>query len=441
MRRLFTLFILLFATAPVHADNWPAWRGSTGQGFCFEKNLPVKWGGKEGANIKWKVPLKDQGNSTPVIWGDKIFLTQANKGGSVRSLICFARADGKILWQKDIEYKHAEQNWTQDWYANASPAVDEKRVVVSLASAGMYCFDHDGKELWKRTDLGHWEHSFGSGSSPVLYENSVILWCGPNSLPSKDEKPKEPKDKKVKKAQGARNFLIAVEKDTGKTLWEKDETHGSWSTPLITKIDGQDQMLLGFGPDAKSKTDPETNYFKGYDPKTGKELWNCRGLNSFVYASPLFANGIAVQMSGYGGSTMAVKLGGKGDITKDRLWLHPRNDQRVGSGIIVGDHCYVVDHGGAGHCYELKTGDDLWKGVADRVATGNQNWGSMVHAEGRIYILLHNADTVVLKASPKFEIIARNTLPKEQTFSSVAVSNGEIFIRTFRHLYCIAEKK
>ena len=121
-----------------------------------------------------------QGNSTPVVWGDKIFLTQANKGGTVRSLICFARADGKLLWQKDVVYAEKERNWNQNWYANASPATDGERVVVSFGSAGMYCYDFDGKELWKRTDLGKWEHAFGNGASPVLYGDLAILWCGPN---------------------------------------------------------------------------------------------------------------------------------------------------------------------------------------------------------------------------------------------------------------------
>src|SRR5581483_12016934 len=164
MRRCAAVTLVLVVASMAGAANWPAWRGPTGQGFCDEKNVPLTWSDKN--NVKWKIALADQGNSTPVIWGDKIFLTQANTGGTIRSLMCLARADGKILWQKDIPYPHAEQNWNQKWYGNASPAVDADRVVVSFASAGMYCFDHSGKELWKRTDLGHWEHQFGNGSSP-----------------------------------------------------------------------------------------------------------------------------------------------------------------------------------------------------------------------------------------------------------------------------------
>ena len=157
MKRLLAILLLPTLTAlavvcwaPLaYADNWPMWRGPTGQGHSTEKDLPLRWSAKE--NVKWKVPLAVQGNSTPVVWGDKIFLTQANKGGTVRSLLCLARADGKLLWQKDVAYPHKERNWNPSWYANASPATDGRYVVVSFASAGMYCFDFDGKELWKRT--------------------------------------------------------------------------------------------------------------------------------------------------------------------------------------------------------------------------------------------------------------------------------------------------
>lgn len=433
--------LLTLSAAVAHADNWPAWRGPTGQGFCFEKNLPLKWSAKE--NVKWRIPLADAGNSTPVIWGDKIFLTQANKGGAVRSLLCLARADGNLLWKKDVEYAGKEINWGGITYTNASAAVDGKRVVACFASAGLYCYDHAGNLLWKRTDLGSWEHSFGSGASPVLHEDLVIMWCGPNSSPEADAKkgPKTDKEAKGKKKgpAGARNFLLAVDKNTGKTVWEHNEKFGSWCTPLIIKHDGQDQLLLGTGPDAKTKPDPDTNYFKGLDPKTGKELWYCRGLNSFVYTSPLFGNGVAVQMSGYGGSALAVKLGGAGDVTKDRLWLHPTNNQRVGSGMIVGDHVYMIDDNGVPHCYELTTGKDLWK---DAERPAGDTWGSMVHADGRLYVLMRSGDTVVLKADPRFELLAVNRLGSgEQSNSSVAISNGEIYIRTFRSLWCISEKK
>lgn len=433
-----SLVAALGLAASVRAENWPAWRGPTGQGHSSETNLPLKWSAKE--NVKWKVALEFPGNSTPIIWGDKIFVTQANrdpnpkkdekgkvdskssKSGTIRSLLCLSRADGSIVWKKDVKYDVPEVNWSDFPYCNASPVTDGERVVVSFGSAGLYCYDFSGKELWKRTDLGKWEHMFGNASSPVIHGDRVILWCGPN------ENPKE------------RNYLIAVNKRTGETFWEHDESYGSWSTPLLVKHDGKDHLILGHSRDVKNAPESKNGYLKGFDPVTGSELWKCQGLNSYVYTSPLFADGVAVNMSGYGGSALAVKLGGSGDITPDRLWRHPKPaTQRVGSGVIVDGHVYMVDENAVPHCYELKTGEDLWK---DEARLKGLIWGSMVHAGGRIYLLMRNGDTIVLAAKPKFEVLATNSLGGvEQTNSSLAVSNGEIVIRTHKHLWCIAAKK
>lgn len=420
MTRTIATLLILLASTTLSAADWPAWRGPTGQGHSDEKNVPLKWSDK--TNVKWKVALANPGNSTPIVSGDNIFLTQANKGGSERGLICLARADGKLRWQKVVPYADKEKNWDQTWYANASPTTDGERVVVSFGSAGMYCFDFAGKELWKRTDLGKWEHEFGNGSSPLLYGDLAILWCGPN---------KNPKD---------RNYLLAVDKKTGKTVWEHDEPAGSWGTPVVAKVDGKDQLVLGQSLDVKGAPEAKTGTLKGYDPKTGKELWSCLGLNSYVYASPLVADGVAVGMSGYGGDSLAVKLGGAGDITKDRLWLHKKAaPQRVGSGVVVGEHLYMIDENGVPHCYELKTGNELWK---DEGKLKGISWGSLVHADGRLYLLLRSGETVVLAAKPKFEILATNALGAgENTNSSMAISNGQVFVRTFKHLWCIEENR
>ncbi len=398
---------LLLTSALCAAADWPAWRGPTGQGFCEEKNVPLKWGPKE--NIKWKVELAHPGNSTPIVLGNRIFLTQANKGGSVRSLICLARADGKKVWQKDVAFDKKERAYNPDWYANASPITDGERVVVCYGSAGVYCYGLDGKELWKRDDLGAWEHNFGNGASPVIYRDTVIQWCGPN-------------EKK------GRNFLLAMEKKTGKTVWEHEEKEGSWGTPIIAKVGGKDQMLLGVGP-----------YLKGFDPAKGKELWHCGGLRSYVYTTALTDGEYAVGMSGYGRSAIGVKLGGEGDITRDRLWLHPAPaNQRVGSGMLIGGYVYIIDEDGSARCYDVKTGEDKWKG--GKLLRG-KTWGSMVHADGRLYVMMHDGSTRVYKADPKQEVLAINTLgPGVGTYSSPAISNGEIFLRTFKHLYCVAAK-
>jgi outer membrane protein assembly factor BamB len=406
------LVVGVFFPAASAAADWPAWRGAGGQGHCQEKDLPLKWSTTD--NVLWKVPLPAPGNSTPVIWGEKILLTQANKGGTIRSLICLDRRDGKQLWKQEIIYAEKERVWNDNYYCSASPATDGQRVVVSHGSAGMYCYDLGGKELWKRTDLGTFQHQYGNASSPVLYGDTVILWCGPNE------------------GRG-RNDLLAVDRATGKTRWEYKAPGGSWSTPLIVPgseiaegaLKGIDQLIL-----------PIPHKLKGLDPKTGKELWSCDGLTNLVYTSPLYADGVAVAMSGYNGAALAVRLGGKGDITHDRLWHHPRNIQRVGSGVIVEDHVYILEENGVPHCYELTTGKEVWQ-ISKRPGRSN-SWSSMVYADGRLYVLTHNGDTNVFAASPKYELLATNTLG-EHTNASVAISNGQLFIRTDKHLWCIGE--
>ncbi len=403
-----TMFAFLcLGVFSIEAADWPAWRGPTGQGFSEEKGVLLNW--SETENVKWKIPLEHQGNSTPVVWGEKIFLTQADKDGHTRSLLCFDRKEGKLQWQKDVAYPEKEQNWNANWYCNASPAVDGERVVVSFGSAGMYCFDFQGKELWKRTDLGQWQHAFGNGSSPVLYGDLAILWCGPNQ-------------------KKGRNFLLAVKKESGETVWEHDEKDGSWGTPLLINFNDQDQLLLSTVP-----------HLKGINPKTGEELWRCEGLNKYVYTSPLYSNGVAVAMSGYSGAALAVKLGGTGDITKDRLWHHPKNTQRVGSGMVVDDHIYIIEETGIPHAYNLKTGEEVWQ--LTKRPSGGRTWGSMVYADGRLYVLMRNGSTQVFAANPKYELLATNPLKGASTNSSIVISNGDIFIRTFKHLWCIGKVK
>lgn len=423
MRPFFAIGLMAAIGGTALADNWPAWRGPTGQGYCFEKDLPLKWSDKD--SVKWKVKLEFPGHSTPVVWGNRIFFTMAQKDGNLRRIVCHDRADGKQLWKQDINYADKEQNWTRDWYANASCVTDGERVIASFGSAGLYCFDLNGKELWKRTDLGKWEHSFGNASSPLLYHDLCILYRGP-------DKKKGP------------NGLIGLDKKTGQTVWKNDETMprkknpdaGSWGTPIIVPIDGQDQLLYCPGYTMES-----------VDPKTGKNLWTCDGLMEYVYTSPLYSpkHKIAVAMSGYSKSALAVKVTGSAHYTtKDLLWHHPKNDQRVGSGIIVGDYVYIYEEGNQERaigpkCFDLKTGEEMWK-LEKKVGPGN--WGSMVHADGRLYVMTRDATTFVFKASPQFELLATNRLTKgETTNSSPAISNGEIFLRTVQHLWCISAKK
>jgi outer membrane protein assembly factor BamB len=420
-RRIAGLFSLaLLATAS--GANWPAWRGPTGDGVCTETDLPVTWSPTE--NVKWKTALPDRGNSSPIVWNDRVFLTQAIGKEDKRLLLSFDRATGKELWRAGTTYSQKELTHEANPYCAASPVTDGERVIVSFASAGVWCFDYAGKELWHR-DLGAQRHIWGNGASPVLHNDFCYLNFGP----------------------GARTFLIALDKKTGETRWKHDEPGGdsgetaegstakpswvgSWSDPIVRHVGERDELFMTF-----------PNRVCAFDPATGKELWTCAGLNPLVYTSPLFVNGIVVAMGGFGGMALAVKAGGSGDVTSThRLWHQPRTKQRIGSGVIHDGHIYILNDPGVAECFELESGKLVWEQRLKGPGPTGQNWSSLVVADGKCYGMNQGGDGFVFRASPQFELLATNSLG-EKTNASFALSNGEIFIRTDKGLWCIARHK
>lgn len=421
------LFLLLLPSVTL-ADHWPAWRGPHNTGVSDEYYPPLRWGPEK--NIAWKVPLPEPGNSTPIVWGDHVFLTQALDGGKRRALIAFNRADGKKLWQKEVPCDVQETTHKQNPPCSASAVADGKAVYAHFASAGVIAFDFEGKELWRR-DLGPLLHKWGNGASPILYKDLLIVVHGP----------------------GEPTFLIALDKRNGNTVWKKEETainspiFGSWSTPIILRDVAQDA-----DPVEKKEREPRDElimplpgdkiggegYFKAYDPATGNELWRCYGLGNEIYAMPIVGpkSNIIVGISGHNGPLLAVQAGGKGDVTKThRLWQQAgKNPQRIGSGIIRENRLYIADAPGFVECVSLKTGEARWKERVD----GNL-WGSIVLAHDRLYVTSLEGTTYVLSAWGAFEVLATNEL-KEPIYAAPAIAGGQLFLRTYQHLYCIGKK-
>ena len=413
------LILFLFTFVFVSADNWPAWRGPLGTGVCLEKNLPTKWSRTK--NVKWKVPLSERGNSSPVVWGGKVFVTQAIEKEGRRALLCLDRRNGKVLWQRGLVYQKNELTHRTNPQCSASPVTDGVRVVVSHASAGLACYDMDGKELWRRR-LAEQKHIWGNGASPVIYKDLVILNHGP----------------------GEPTFLVALDKKTGARVWRHDEPGadsgvkkegergrwvGSWTTPIVVEVKGKDQLLMSY-----------PGRVAAFDPLVGKELWTCRGLNPLVYTSPLYEDGIVVAMGGYRGTALATRVGERGDVTSThRLWTRPKEHQRIGSGVIHNGHVYILNEQGVAQCIGLRSGKVMWEERLRGKGARGGSWSSLVLADGRLYAINQSADTFVLRAAPKFELLETNSLA-ETTQSSIAVSDGDLFIRTYNHLWCIGTK-
>jgi outer membrane protein assembly factor BamB len=402
------------------AANWPGFRND-GHGISSEKNAPLKWSATE--NVRWRTSLPDKGNASPIVWGDKIFITQAV--GPKRTVMCFDRANGKLLWQEGVSYAEKDATHDTNPHASATPVTDGERVIAFFGSAGVVAYDFAGKELWKR-DLGKQTHQWGYGSSPVLHGDLCILYFGP----------------------GPRSFLIALDKKTGKTVWEveapekhpaerfdgfagkSDGVMGSWSTPLIVKTPQREEVVMTFAND-----------MRGFDPKTGKELWKTDGLNPLLYTSPLAGEGYIVGLGGYFGGSVAVKWGGNGDLSAQKVWSVKREKRHLlSSGVIKDGHIFISNTIGVSECRELATGKQVWEERLKATAANGETWGSMILVGDKLYVNNQSGDTFVLRANPKqFELLSTNPL-KEPCNTTPAVSNGELFIRTHQALWCISEK-
>ena len=411
-------------TAVCAAENWPAWRGADGTGVSHENHAPSKWSKTE--NVAWRVALPERGNSTPVVWGDRIFLSQAIDKEKWRGLLCLDRASGKLLWKAGLTHDAAEPTHPTNPYASASPVTDGARVIAWFGSAGLAAWDFQGKQLWRR-DLGIQKHTWGYGTSPVLSGNRIFLNFGP----------------------GERSFLIALDKTTGKTLWQVDypagegkkfanwdprDMYGSWTTPLLLTENARQQLVVS-----------RPGRVEAYDPETGKLLWWCSGMGDLVYPSPVpgrTAKGetVIVAMGGFGGPSLAVKAGGSGDVTAThRLWRLEKSRQMIGSAVIVDGRVYLVDNGGIAECLDLETGTVIWTERLRGTGEDRGVWSSLVLNNGRLYVMNKSAETFVFKTGPVFEPLGVNLLA-EPSNSSVVISAGQIFLRTHEALWKIAKE-
>ncbi len=383
--------------------------------MCADPGPPRKpayrWNGAGKKNVRWRVELPDRGNSTPIVWGERVFLTQAVESENWRGLMCFNRADGKLLWKSGLTYAKNERTHRDNPYCSASPATEGELVIAAYGSAGVAAYDFTGKELWKR-EFGPIDHVWGNSTSPVIHGGLCYHYHGP--------------------AKNA--VLYALDKKTGETVWKWSEPKweaqgrtdgfkgrdnegviGAWSTPIVVG----DTLVMSFPTEIKA-----------FDLKTGEVRWTCGGLNPLIYTSPVAAGDTIIAMGGYYGNSVAAKAGG------ERLWQEVRHFGGIGTGVVKDGHLYAQDAGGIAHCVEVATGRSVWK---ERLPGAGKSWGSYVLAGDLVYTLSQPGDTVVFKASPAgLEVVARSDVG-ERTNSSLVVSNGQIFIRTYEALWCIGK--
>lgn len=403
-----TIAILIYAsgahgdTALLAATEWPMWRGPHGDGQSTETNVPTKWGATE--NVAWKVPIPGWGHSSPVVWGDRVFVTSYIEEGTRRVLLCLDRADGKVLWERTVLAAPPEGKHKLNSFASATPATDGTRVWVSFFERPriqLVCFDFDGKELWRQSP-GTFTSVHGFCSSPTLHKDLLILNCD----------------------QDAPAYIVAYEKQTGKERWRIDRPNNtrSYCTPLFAELAGKTQMVLSGSKCVAS-----------YDPDTGQQNWIVDGPTDQMVASLVQAQGVLFVTGGFPQHHMlGIDPGGTGNVTRTNIrWRDTKGVSYVPSPIAHEQWFYVVSDGGVLTCLEAKTGKRLY---SQRL--GSHHSASAVSAGGKLYFTSDAGETFVVKAGPTYDLVSKNELD-EECYASPAISRGEIFVRTLKHLYCI----
>lgn len=440
---------ILSSSAPAQTRksgvDWPSFRGPNASGIAEGYATPTAWNVEKNENVAWKTPLPGLGHGSPVIWGDKLFVSTAISGKENAELrvglygdiapvnddtehqwkvYCLDRKTGKILWEKTAHKGVPKvKRHTKATQANSTLATDGKHVVAFFGSEGLYCYDMSGKLLWKKDlgvlDAGYYvvpSAQWGTASSPILYKDRVLLQC---------DVQKEP-------------FLAAFALKDGKQLWRaKREDVPTWGSPTVYMKDGKPVIAVN-----------GWKHIGGYDVETGRELWKLRGGGDIPVPTPVVAHDLIYITNAHGfmAPIYAIKCSATGDISLDAgqlnnqgvAWSYARDGGYMQTPLVYGDYLYVCRDNGVLGCYEAKTGKKIYQ---ERLGTGRTGFtASGVAADGKLYYTSEEGDIFVLRAGPQFEVLSQNSMG-EVCMATPAISEGSLFFRTQGHVVAIREKK
>ncbi len=399
MKLFFVLSALLLA------QDWPEFRGPTGQGLSDAHGLPLSW--SETQNVRWRAPVPGSGWSSPVIRGNHIWLTTSigeKRDQSLRA-ICLSRDTGSILQNVEVfRLKSPSRVNSKNSYASPSPVLDGDRVYLHFGAFGTACITETGEVVWKtRLEYDNGEH--GPGASPVLYDDLLIVACDGRDV----------------------QYLAALDKMTGKIRWKRNrEGYQAYATPLIVRAPGGDQVIS-----------PGAFRTVAYEPRTGKEIWQVRYGDGFSNVPrPVYGNGLVYLCTGFQQpSLLAVRTDGRGDVTRSHIaWSLTRGAPLTPSPLLVGDELYLISDNGIASCVDARSGKEHWRVRMD----GNFS-ASPLYGDGRIYFLSEEGESTVIAPGRQYKLLATNRL-EGQTLASMAVSGDSIFIRTRTHIYCLGNK-
>jgi len=420
------LFLLAGIAAPgaIHADQWPQFRGPTGLGYTAETNLPITWNGKTGENVLWQSPLVGQGHASPIVWDERVFVTTAfwppeaterEKVIPEHHVACFRLSDGRRVWDTLVLpgpwLRTDFRSGPGGGYAAPTPATDGKLVFCAFGSAVLAALDFQGRIVWRK-ELVPYTFDVTLGSSPVLYEDTLLLFCA--------------------MAKAADSCLIAFDKATGAVKWRQSfpDMEFGHSTPVIVPVNGQPQILL-----LASGMSVKDNALRSVEPATGKVLWWCRGAGDT--ASPAYGSGVVYFDSGRGGPGFAVDPTGSGDVTPTHVrWRISHVPEGIGSPIILDNYVYRLHGPDTLKCWEVATGKQVYSEPLPGISS---TWASPIaDAKGRLFFA-NAGKSYVIQSGPKFHVLAVNDLG-DGNHASPAAAQDRLFLAGVKSIYCVGSK-
>jgi outer membrane protein assembly factor BamB len=412
------LALFLFA-AGLHAGNWPQFRGPNTQGHSAETNLPLKWSATE--NIAWKTELPGESWSSPIVWGDRVFVTTATDAGASCRVLALDRNSGAIRWNTELFRQPTGRKEARNSYATPTPATDGKLVYACCGDGSFAAVDFEGRVVWTNRDYPFYSQH-GLGASLLLHDGILVMARDGSS---------DGQDRRLGwQIPWDRAYVLALDARTGKQLWK---------TPRGMSRISHGSPAVWTGPDARPQVVSEGgDVLQGFDLKTGKRLWTSEVIGEGKTPSIVLGNGMAFTAGGWGGrdTIKAFKLGPTGDLKESNLaWEQRRGVPKVPSMIYVEPYLFAITDQGVASCINTENGELVWQ---ERI--GGAFSASPVAAEGRIYVVGDDGVTTVIHAGPAFQVLAKNPLGEEAVQASPAISQGQIFIRTQRHLYAIGAK-
>lgn len=408
---------MLTAIASTFAADWPRFRGTDGNASAPSADVPLTW--SETENMLWKQEIPGNGASSPAVFSDRIYLTSftgygldpddpGNRDDLKLHVLCFDRNDGRLLWDKSIPAAEDEQQVTRrvadHGYATGTPVVDETGVYAYFGVSGLVAYNHDGERMWT-AKTGTKTAGFGSAASPILYQNLVIMNASIES-----------------------GTVFAFDRKSGEEVWRIDGIDRSWTTPIVAQSSaGRDELIIS-----------HRMHVKGFDPLTGTPIWNCEGIQDYVVPCVVVHEGVAYVIGGRKNQSMAIRLGGEGDVTDShRLW-----DTNIGanvtSPIYHEGRLYWISDRGIAFCLDATTGEEVYK---ERVSTRSRVYASAVLAGDRVYLTTRDNGVFVIALGPEYRVLAHNVIENDDSMynATPAISGNHLLLRTNRFLYCIGK--